>query len=93
MEVKIPGTLVIEILKIVKNINPNCMEDVFTTKLHLKVKPKDFTVRAVSFLGVFLYRSTKTVTLTLAPQKRLNNTFELEMDLNLRAMCIEIFQN
>ena len=83
--------LVTEILKAVNNFNQNCMKDIFQTKMHSKVKPKDVAVRAVSFPGIFLYRSTKMVTQTLAPQKSLNNTFELEMDLDLGAVYVEIF--
>ena len=93
MEIKTLGILVLvtEILKAVNNFNQNCMKDIFQTKMHSKVKPKDVAVRAVSFPGIFLYRSTKMVTQTLAPQKSLNNTFELEMDLDLGAVYVEIF--
>ena len=36
--------LVIEIFKTVNNLNPNYMKDIFTPKLHAKVRPNDILV-------------------------------------------------
>ena len=40
MEIKRVRALTIEIFKIVNNLNPNFMKDIFIPKLHPKVRPK-----------------------------------------------------
>ena len=40
MEIKRVRVLTIEIFKVVNNLNPNFMKDIFTLKLHPKVRPK-----------------------------------------------------
>ena len=37
--------LAIEILKTVNNLNPNYMKDIFTPKLHPKIRPNDILVK------------------------------------------------
>ena len=41
MEIKWLRVLVTEIFKKVNNLNPNYMKDIFTPKLHPKVRPND----------------------------------------------------
>ena len=45
MEIKRLRVLAIEILKTVNNLNPNYMKDIFTPKLHPKVRPNDILVK------------------------------------------------
>ena len=45
MEIKLLRVLAIEIFKIVNNLNPNYMKDIFTPKLHPKVRPNDILVK------------------------------------------------
>ena len=45
MEIKQLRVLAIEIFKIVNNLNPNYMKDIFTPKLHPKVRPNDILVK------------------------------------------------
>ena len=45
MEIKRLRVLAIEIFKIVNNRNPNYMKEVFTPKLHPKVRPNDILVK------------------------------------------------
>ena len=39
MKIKRLGVLANEVFKAVNNLNPNYMKDIFTPKLHLKVRP------------------------------------------------------
>ena len=45
MEIKRLRVLAIEIFKTVNNLNPNYMKDIFTPKLHPKVRPNDILVK------------------------------------------------
>ena len=45
MEIKLLRVLAIEIFKIVNNLNPNYMKDIFKPKLHPKVRPNDILVK------------------------------------------------
>ena len=45
MEIKRLRVLAIEIFKTVNNLNPNYMKDIFTPKLHPKVRPYDILVK------------------------------------------------
>ena len=45
MEIKRLRVLAIEIFKIVNDLNPNYMEDIFTSKLHPRVRPNDILVK------------------------------------------------
>ena len=45
MKIKRSRVLAIEIFKTVNNLNPNYMKDIFTLKLHLKVRPNDILVK------------------------------------------------
>ena len=45
MEIKRLRVLSIEIFKTFKNLNPKYMKDIFTPKLHLKVKPNGILVK------------------------------------------------
>ena len=45
MEIRRLRVLAIEIFKIVNNLNPNYMKDIFTPKLHPKVRPNDILVK------------------------------------------------
>ena len=39
------GVLANEVLKTVSNLNPNYMKDIFTPKLHPKVRPNDILLK------------------------------------------------
>ena len=56
MEIKRLRVLAIEIFKTVNNLNPNYMKDVFTPKLHPKVRPNDILVKHL----IPLYTAPKT---------------------------------
>ena len=45
IKIKRLRVLVIEIFKTVNNLNPNCMKDIFTSKLHTKVRPNDILLK------------------------------------------------
>ena len=45
IEIKLLRVLAIEIFKTVNNLNPNYMKDIFTPKLHPKVRPNDILVK------------------------------------------------
>ena len=45
MEIKRLRVLAIEIFKTVNNLNPNYVKDIFTPKLHPKVRPNDIPVK------------------------------------------------
>ena len=45
MEIKRLRVLAIEIFKTVKNFNPKYMKDIFTPKLHPKLRPNDILVK------------------------------------------------
>ena len=45
MEIKPLRVLAIEIFKTVNNLNSNYMKDIFTPKLHLKVRPNDILIK------------------------------------------------
>ena len=45
MQIKRLGVLAIEIFKTVNNLNPNYVKDIFTPKLHPKVRPNDILVK------------------------------------------------
>ena len=45
MEIERLRVLAIEIFKKVNNLNPNYMKDIFTPKLHPKVRPNDILVK------------------------------------------------
>ena len=45
MEIKRLRVLAIEIFETVNNLNPNYMKDIFTPKLHPKVRPNDILVK------------------------------------------------
>ena len=55
MEIKRLRVLATEIFKTVNNLNPNYMKDVFTPKLHPKVRPNDILVKHL----IPLYRHQK----------------------------------
>ena len=45
MEIKRLRVLIIEIFKKYNDFNPNFMKDIFSAKLHLKVRPNDILVK------------------------------------------------
>ena len=45
MEIKRLRLLIIEIFKKYNDFNPNFMKDIFSAKLHLKVRPNDILVK------------------------------------------------
>ena len=97
MEIKRLRVLAIEIFKTVNNLNPNYMKDIFTPKLHPKVRPNDILVK---YHNTITY-GTKSLK-TLGPKiwnqlpedikseiliPNLSNILTLGSDLNVNVMC------
>ena len=97
MKIKRLRVLAIEIFKTVNNLNPNYMKDIFTPKLHPKVRPNDILVK---YHNTITY-GTKSLK-TLGPKiwnqlpedikseiliPNLSNILTLGSDLNVNVMC------
>ena len=55
MEIKRLRVLVIEIFKTINNFNPNNVDDIFTPKLHPKVRPNDILVKHHNTITFILF--------------------------------------
>ena len=52
MKTKRLGVLANEVFKTVNNLNPNYMKDIFTPKLHPKVRPNDILFKHPNTYGI-----------------------------------------
>ena len=74
--------LAIEILKAVNNLNPNYMKDIFTPKLHPKIRPNDILVKHQNTITY----GTKSLK-TLGPKILSYTKFKEYIDTLFRPKC------
>ena len=74
--------LAIEILKTVNNLNPNYMKDIFTPKLHPKIRPNDILVKHQNTITY----GTKILK-TLGPEILSYTKFKEYIDTLFRPKC------
>ena len=97
MKIKRLRVLAIEIFKTVNNLNPNYMKDIFTPKLHPKVRPNDILVKHHNTI-TYGTKSLKTLGPKIWNQlpedikseiliPNLSNILTLGSDLNVNVMC------
>ena len=63
-EIKHLRVAAIEIFKTIINLIPNCMKDVFTAKLHRKVRPNDMYIGKSLFMSYLCYKKYKLFDVT-----------------------------